>query len=560
MSSRKLFLHELNIDVLCHILVMLHDVSRHSLLSVLCVNRVLYNITLPVLHRSCVLDYSPNRQQATIARLKSWLEDNSSILSSIRHITVQGTPAYWRRHVSVKAPDTTKWASLIQVLSQLSHLASFTFEYCEQLPIVLLNALHRHHPSTHLHVRNWTRIAPEVPFGDPAEEALANSPCLRSLHALFFTGTGPEADYRFSAFDRIVKLSPNLEDISRISRSGGGCVIYGYSSEQIEANGREIQKFAVDAPKCKCIKSLELDNVDAQMFQKLGAYIHPEQLIRLKSVQPSSDFLQLVTQHPTYKLCSLKHLDVHFGTRFWGPDPDSKINELVTGIAVFFQSCSPLESLTIVLQTSRPWEPILSTILIHHGHSLRLLSLHQVESPKEESRRLCLSLDQLHDIRRACQQLTSLALDVDRTVDGQTEREYYAAIRGCNLRELTIHMDLGIAFFDSLVFFQLNDPSKLNEMAIVSKTKSYSEADESFVMEVWSAVVGTGIVEIPYLQELVLCMGEQNREIGHGYPANWVCDEQHRRQWARVRRSERDDRPREVNVKIRGGRLRQKAT
>lgn len=40
------------------------------------------------------------------------------------------------------------------------------------------------------------------------------------------------------------------------------------------------------------------------------------------------------------------------------------------------------------------------------------------------------------------------------------------------------------------------------------------------------------------------------REIGNGYPASWVLQEQNNRHWVRVQRNERDDRPREIELKM----------
>ncbi|KAJ3807564.1 hypothetical protein EV368DRAFT_50943, partial [Lentinula lateritia] len=523
-----------------------HDVSKHSLLSMICANRTLYDITLPIFHRSCVMDYSPDLQRDTIARVESWLENGSKMLSFIRHITVKGIPPYWRlrRDESIQAPDTTKWTSLVQLLSRLSYLASFTFAYSEQMPLVLLDALHHHHPSSHLHIQNWTRIAPDTPFDDPAEDALANSPCLRSLHGHFITGTGPVADFRFSAFDRIAKLSPNLEAISRTSRSAGGCVMYLRPMNQLYAQNLESKKFEVDAPTRKCIKSLQMDHIDGKALKELSSCTQLDRLISLTNIRPSLDFLCLAGTDPAYHLPALKQLDVRLLTMPRGFD---QIEEMVDAFCIFLASSGPLESLSVVLKTSRSWEPILSVILVHHAHSIRTLSLHQVESSKGESMRSCLTIDQLADIRSSCPHLTNLALDIDRTLEGKSECAYYTVLRQfTNLCELTIHMDLGIAFLASPSEEQQEGDRR-------TKLAAYSEADENFAMEVWKEVSKRDGAEFARLRELVLCLGEQNRQIGKGYPAPWVIDEQSRRQWVRVRRSERDDRPREVDVNIRGG-------
>ncbi|KIK69090.1 hypothetical protein GYMLUDRAFT_255682 [Collybiopsis luxurians FD-317 M1] len=562
MSSQELILDRLNVDILYSILLILHDVSRHSLFSMLYANRAMYNATLPVLHRSCVLDYTPgDKQAAALARVESWLKDdpNSVIFSFMRDITIKDSPDYWRykdTDVSDKAPDMSKWNSLIQLLARIPHLASFTFDCHEQLPIIILDAIHSYHPATHLHIKNWTRTAKGRVFGDPAEEALANSPCLRSLHGHFITGGGPNADHRFAAFDRIVRLSPNLEFISKTSRSAGGCVVHGFSMEEWEIRDAEMRKFKVDEPRRKAIKSLEMDFGDAAALKDLGTYSDLGQLATLKNIQLTSDFMYLAAENPTFRLASLTHLDVKLHAQAWGEDRENAQNELTTAFEVFLTSLPPLQSLSVVLDTSRPWSGILSIILLHHSTSLKALSLHQMESASKQSMRACLTLKELDDICNSCPELTNLTLDIDRTLDMERERAYYAILsRFTNLLELTIHMDLGLAYHEDgqqLFWKQLSDEISDDDPEIIrhhQRMECYCKADEAFALKVWEEVSQTGSAG-KGLELLLLNMGEQDREIGHGYPAGWVLNEQSRRQQVTVCRCERDDRFGQVDITI----------
>lgn len=474
------------------------------------VNRTLHNVTLQVIYCSCLLDFSPAQKESTVARIESWFKTSSSILPFIRNITLKGS-----HQPNGDAVDPGKWSCIIQLLSRISRLASLTFDYPEQLPIDLLYALHIYHPSSHLHVRNWTRIAADSPFGDPAEEALANSPCLRSLHGHFITGDSPDADFREEAFNRIAELSPNLEAISRTSRTGGGCIGYFASPEEWRKRAQEAKKFAVETPRRKCVKSLELDSVNASTLKELDSYLVLDRVTSFKCTRLTSDFFFLTSEDPAYRLTSLQVLDVELG------------NALVTAFCIFLTSCGPLEYLSIVLESSQPWGPILSPILLHHASSIRTLSFHQVESPPTRSMRKCLSLEELSAICQACPELSNLALDIDRTVEKEEESIYYAMLsRFSHLCELTIHMDIG-----------LSHPSP------------YPRVDEKFALDVWEELSqhpkdGSGM----QLRKLVLYIGEQDRRIGRGHPASWVLDEQWRRQWVKVRRNERDDRSREVEV------------
>ncbi|KIK69089.1 hypothetical protein GYMLUDRAFT_236945 [Collybiopsis luxurians FD-317 M1] len=562
MSSQNLTLDKLNIDILYTILLILHDVSRHSLFSTLSTNRTLYSATLPVLHRSCALDYTPGDKQAeSMARVESWLKDgfDSVIFTFMRDLTVKDTLDYWQLRYRDKldeASGTHKWDSLVQLLIRIPNLASFTFDCHEQMPIIILDTLHSHHPTTHLHIRNWTRTAEDRVFGDPAEEALANSSCLRSLHGHFITGGSPDADYRFSAFNRIVKLSPNLESISKTSRSAGGCVVYGFSPGEWEIRDAEMRKFKVDGPRRKVIKSLEMNFGDAAVLKDLDTYIDLGQLATLKSIRLASDFMFLAAEESAFRLSSLAHLDVKLHAQVWGEDGENAQNELTRAFKLFLTSLSPLQSLSVVLDTSRPWSSILSTILLHHSTSLKTLSLHQKESPSKESMRVCLTLEEVNDICNNYSELTSFALDIDRTLDKEQERAYYAILRrSINLRELTIHMDLGLAYHAEnrqLFWKQLKKEISDDDPDIIrhrQRKECYREADEAFARQVWEEVSQRNSSR-KGVQLLVLCMGEQNREIGHGLPADWVRAEQSRRQRVTVQRNERDDRLDEVDVTI----------
>ncbi|KIK69132.1 hypothetical protein GYMLUDRAFT_255719 [Collybiopsis luxurians FD-317 M1] len=562
MSSQRFTLDKLNVDILYIILLFLRGVSRRSLFSMLYANRALHNATLPVLHRSCVLHYEAgDRQAATLAQVESWLKDSpeAAIFSIMRDITVKNS-VYYRRCRSRRELDETsnKWDSLNELLIRIPRLTSFTFDCPEQIPIIILNTLHSHHPTTHLHIRNWTRTAEDRVCGDPVEEVLAISPCLRSLHGYFITGGSSDADYRLAAFDRIVKLSPHLESISQTSRHADSGDGYAFTLEERDIRNAEMRKFEVDKPRRKAIKSLEMDSGNAVVLKNLSTYIALDQLATLKSGWLTSDFMFVAAEDSAFRLSSLKHLDVKLREETWVEDRKNAQNKLITAFKVFLSSLSPLQTLSAVLDTSRPWSSILSTILLHHSASLETLSLHQVESAPKRSMRVCLTLEEVNNICNNCPKLTSFALDIDRTLDMEQERAYYDILRqSINLRELTVHMDLGLAYHAAsrqLISESLNQSIPDDDRVIIrqrQRMECYQKADEAFAREVWEEVSQKGSSR-KGVQLLILCMGEQNRERGRGKPAFWVQAERMRRQRVTVQRNERDDQLELVDVTIKG--------
>ncbi|KAJ8092103.1 hypothetical protein PM082_021635 [Marasmius tenuissimus] len=399
------------------------------------------------------------------------------------------------------SPEETvqeRWGSFIQLLSRIINLWELIFDCTERTPIILLDALEANHPYCRLHVRNWTRLHLTARFGDPYEEALARSPCLRSIQA-HLNYRRPDTPFYNDAFERILALSPNLEDIA-------------YSSRRIK-----------------------WESLHPVLLQRWESFIDLQKVKVLELAKVSNTrWMDWATDNRTFD--GLKHLTFKVAHRH---GRDGSQDEFRSILEKFLSSQSPLESISIV---NYHGYISLSHIVLYHGGSLRSLSLHQIEST--QGPRPILTLDDLDLIRSEVPHLEYLEFDLNRTREPQeNEEQVYKIISSIPLlRRITIHYDLGIhheSFGGSqLLYAHTEDPSTRHIVLPPKDTEFngiYTKIDEYFAREVWEAVCSSN------LEELALYIGERYRGSGGMAPPKWRTREEYTKNWVRVCRNERDD-------------------
>ncbi|KAL0571076.1 hypothetical protein V5O48_010884 [Marasmius crinis-equi] len=411
-----------------------------------------------------------------------------------------------------------KWNSFIEFISRVVNLREVVFDCRERVPIILLNALEEKHPACRLHVKNWTRLRSDVKVGDPYEEALARSPCLRSLEAQFLTS---RTQLNHSAFERILALSPNLEAMSYLTFSPvGGMVDWLRPAPEAEVK-REREKFVVASPVRKSgMRRIRYDSLNTGLIQRWERFFDSRKVesLNLKALD-NTEWMDYARENGTFG--GLKHLSFRITHH---PQYSSQgLEEFKSGLADFLDSCTALESLSVVCYHGYIDLP---AVLDRHGESLRSLRLHQVEGTN--GTRSLLAWDDLDLIRSKAPRLESFELDVNRATDpGRNEWEIYGFISSfSNLRHLTIHYDLGVHHDAFRSYVSQSD---------IRYHRAYNKINEDFAREVWWAVRGEG------LEAMVIYDGESNQEIGVGRPAPWVSAEQAERQSFQVTRNERDD-------------------
>ncbi|KAK1215663.1 hypothetical protein PQX77_021727 [Marasmius sp. AFHP31] len=108
-----------------------------------------------------------------------------------------------------------RWSVFVTLLSRIP-LSFESIIDCGSgaIPLTLLQALHIHHPSCHLHLRNWAPSASYTGSRDPFIEALAKSPCLHSVLSSDAPGYDSNLAYQDLTFERVISLAPSLEWIA----------------------------------------------------------------------------------------------------------------------------------------------------------------------------------------------------------------------------------------------------------------------------------------------------------------------------------------------------------
>jgi len=330
------------------------------------------------------------------------------------------------------------------------------------------------------------------------------------------------------AFERIAKLAPNLEEMS----TTGKCACTSHRSRhQIES---ETSEDAVVYR--KVLKKIEMTEaaLDVHSLRYLSSFAHLDKLTSLLGVSPSPEFLRTAASDVQGKnvFSSLKHLS--FSLNLW----DFTSAELASALNLFLSTSPSLSSLALIIPANKDtWElaSVWSTMLQHHGLTLRVLQLHQAETYREENApRVCLTVDQLRQLRDKAPHLEEFEFDIDRTLDGKHEEAIYLILASfCPLRRIVIHMDLGLVRNRGLVGGSEEEQAERQRRA-----KIYTPVQKAMVKSIWDdlALRKIGLS----LDELVLFVGERYRYIVLAEESQW--------RWFRVKRSERDDKQDEVDI------------
>ncbi|KAL0569618.1 hypothetical protein V5O48_012344 [Marasmius crinis-equi] len=442
-------LDTLSIEILQEIFSSIHDTSRQTIFSLLRVSRNMHEAAIPFVYRDLAFDFNHqiNRSAPTtdstpppytrsLERL-TWLLNlppDCVVWKSVKRVAV------WSKNDDLSARTNnseedlhTKWLPFVNFLSRVVNIREFTFRCSEPVPLILLNILEENHPSCELHVKGWTRASVDLEVGDPSEEALARSPCLRSIEAYMQLNHPGEINLTEAAFRRILALSPNLQAARFGDRSRGFCG-NGYQSVPAERWGkiaREEERFKVGDPVRKAaMKTIRWDRAGLDTIQFWETFAVLRNVIELH-VEVISDVCWMEYALENESFTGVKRLSLrlaHF------PRDESDKARFQSVLGELLDSFSSLEYLRI-----NNFHDYISlpSILSHHGERLRSLTLLQVSG----SSRPAPTTTDLDLIRLEAPGLTHLGIDIDLTADPEkSELEIYRIISSFPaLRTLAIH-------------------------------------------------------------------------------------------------------------------------
>ncbi|KAJ8092248.1 hypothetical protein PM082_024079 [Marasmius tenuissimus] len=263
-------LDTLSAELLSEICELIHETSPHTIFSLLRVNKTIHEAALPLVYREMTFDFTQNYSDGddckeepcsrTLQQLDSLLKLPSEhpIWRGVRKITVHLAVIVWPGDPTREDPESDpesdsdpdsdsesksdsnsnsnsnsdsvvepllpyfpseqetndRWNTFIVFPSQVTSLRRLLFDCAERVPLVVLRHLELKHPLCHLYARNWTRVSSDLNVWDSNNEALARSPCLRGIEAKFSHTPLSEEDLNQPAFDRIVALSPHLQELT----------------------------------------------------------------------------------------------------------------------------------------------------------------------------------------------------------------------------------------------------------------------------------------------------------------------------------------------------------
>ena len=467
------------------------------------------------------------------------------ILLSIRSITVNSMqkPRNWRIRTESDQPNRQeheqKWLLFTDLLSRIPHLRSFTLQGTDQLSIALLEALEKYHSEAHLHIQNWTRLEDDEDHNNPAELALARSPNLRSLQVRLWDTTS-HIDLRRVALKRIVVLSPKLEVLD-ISEGSSALVARDITAEEIEEESRMREKFWEDIiPSSNSIRSLS--SRGANHMALLGDMMDMSKLESLQ-VNDGGELFSFRESHwHGEKFPNLTHLALDLG--------GMRMESVDEGVEIFLHTCFPLESIRIMDGAYR----IPLSAISAHGNTLRTLVLHNTEEAGSQSR--CpISLREVQGLSESCRLLEDITIDGEKSpAEGGLNEILSALCAFPLLHTIRIYLPLGVAEEAARTPHMFLDEDEIRAEIKAHCTNPFNPiVDSCWLENAWSLLrhekKKNGSVP---LKELHVKIGEWEREMSPGYPAAWAVWEAANRRYFLTTPHERDDKPDDINVYIKG--------
>ncbi|KAH8831724.1 hypothetical protein DL96DRAFT_1779071 [Flagelloscypha sp. PMI_526] len=478
----------LHSDLIRAILVELYktDKSTNAILPFTLANRKLRLIALPFVYRTCRIDYATSGARL----IQRWSSDpHSSLpLQYIRDIVVQHsspervengtTPEGYKKYRwPTEADSTIHWELFVTFLRQLSSLCSLTWDNTSPIPITVLEVLRQRHPASHLHILDWSRRDRSATFGqDVGEQILACSPCLRTISATYSLESGGGIDYTEAALSQMVAHTPNLQSVRCLRREDGGCEVYGMTDEMLHIFKAESAKFtnSLATPFIKrTVPEILWPGLTVDLLSTWARFLDFGGILRLDLDIVDVEMFTYIASSPLPMFPSMKALSFRVP---W--------NDRADVIDALQRFCLNL-----------------------HGPSLVSLTLHQEEDCYNYLVRPLLSVEQLEVVASTCVYPRHLGIDVNRN-DAQLDDSVYTFLhRLPHLQSLTLYL----GFF-------------------IDEEETYPTVDEEFVLRIWEAIPSTVI-------ELLIYVGEPDREPEIGEPIYWMYLERESKQIVTVQRN-----------------------
>lgn len=351
-------------------------------------------------------------------------------MRGIRHVVVSST----RPEGSLaEVEDIEQWATFISFIAKATRLRTLTWKPRLHIPLHVLEALEKYHPTLQLKVYNYTRTYRSGDANHPAELALASTPLLVGINAkIWLNYASRRHDLREVALRRIISQSPHLRYVSVF-------VDQSDQSGHKVASSEQKDPFYKRCTPNSAIRTLTLDGYQMckETIEDWSNFVDLSTLENIKCLRggaPKADYFP----HALKVMPNIKHVSLNL--RF------NNSKEFRAAVENYLSLCPTLESLSLWSWKGRV---SLSTIL-RHGPTLQVLQLHEREEGSF-GRLPAITSGDVESIREACPYLRDLTIDMrreSRKLDSEQTNDEICdeiALFGPQLDRLQIYFDLGIA-------------------------------------------------------------------------------------------------------------------
>jgi hypothetical protein len=345
--------------------------------------------------------------------------------------------------IEESSEEDMAWAPFVSLLEATLGLRDLIYDCQSQLPPSLLRALQQQHPLCRLHHLTFRFRNQLWGVSCPYEMELATSPSLYRVKVMCTDqDSDGEFDYNMDAVMELVAgLSPNLKEVS-----------IAEIHSQLASSRRSVRKplwqglpgFSGQVTGSLTSLSLYYCGTSA-LLQNWAKHTHFDKLQHLVIGGGHENRTCGITGE-TMGWIARNNLFPNIKTLFINLSRNDDINEkhyYSENAISFFQALDSLEELTI----NGPMEPkMMEAVLIHHGPTLKKLSLEPCESRNNMRVRrefpMKFTEDQILQIQALCPVLEKLAITVMRDKSSASETAIYKCFGKMeSLRSLIIILD-----------------------------------------------------------------------------------------------------------------------
>ncbi|KAH9926064.1 uncharacterized protein B0H18DRAFT_361143 [Fomitopsis serialis] len=379
--------------------VILEQIPREDLKSASLVNRDLAAVSRSFILRQFVLNLA---HEDKCQRRLDTLRLSTSVSQYVKELSIVGDLAHkrwWQYLAEVEDGPVTMQVQALEELQQhiqngifKAGLKRVRWDAGLDMPVALIEAIQVAFPECSFVLEKY------------AGSALPPMPTLVSLTATVHCHGDPLLN-----FQPILRHATGLRTLQISAYNHTGCVVRGYTEAEFAALPKPFLTYDPSQPVCggsgPMLQDLVLERFSwsvegaiSCLEQMSWSHLRKLELRRRDSVPLLQACVPVSSNMP--------FLEEFVYTTWYGSEETRA--DITQALQDFLSSTSGLQ----VLHVEGPHHPLVSTIVAHHGETLRSLVLHDHER-RDEPQRTTLTLGGLRRLGEKCRSLHHLGIDVD---------------------------------------------------------------------------------------------------------------------------------------------------